>query len=129
MYTNKRDDSAVVVITVVSGDPVPTLARALQTDSLGIEHQCPKLIIPLLPLLRRRQALHNTVQDLLHPQSALRADIHVVLLLQSQHRLDLRRCLFRRRVRQVHLVDHRQELQIRLKRDVEYGQGLRLDTL
>src|SRR5664280_562872 len=106
--TDVRHDAAVRVVHAVE-DQRPQ-------RSLGITH-------------RGGNRVHDLVEQLPHALAGLGGDAQDVLGLAAQDVADLFGVLVRLRARQVDLVEHRDDVEVRLEGQVEVRQRLRLDTL
>ena len=76
-----------------------------------------------------RDLLHDRVQQVGHALAGLGRDPEHVRRVAADHAGDLGRVLLRLRGRQVDLVQHRDQVQVGVERQVQVGQGLRLDAL
>ena len=76
-----------------------------------------------------RHFLHDALQKLGDPRSLFGGDAQHVLRREPDHFFDLVRDAFRIRCRQIDLVEHRDDLEIRVHGEVRIGEGLRLDAL
>ena len=73
--------------------------------------------------------MHDLVEQLVDADAGLGADPQHVGGVAADDLGELRGVLLRLRGRQVDLVEHRDDLQVVLEREVEVGQGLGLDAL
>ncbi len=78
---------------------------------------------------RGRDLLHHVVEQLRHAEAALGADLQDVLGLAADDVRDLGGVLLRLGGRQVDLVEDRDDREVVLQRQVQVGEGLRLDAL
>ena len=101
--------------------------HADMTVEPGVDDQ--RLQRPLRIPIRRRHVAHHALQHLRHVQPGLRADLHRIRRIQPDDVLDFLAGSHRVGLRQVHLVQHRQDHQVLLDRVVAVGHGLRLDPL
>ena len=93
-----------------------------------IEDKRPKRRIRPLRL-RRRDALHDCLEDIGAPDARLRADEKRIVHRNREDVLDLARDLLHVRARKIDLVENRHDLELRVLREVGVGDGLRLDAL
>jgi hypothetical protein len=80
-------------------------------------------------LPRRRHAVHHGFEDLVDALARLGRAGNGVAGVQTDHFLDLAPGLLRVGLRQVHLVEHRHDLDAEFERGVAVGHRLRLDAL
>ena len=107
-HADERDDAAVLVVR-------------------GVEDERPRRGLGLA--LRRRDALDDRVEHRLDALARLRRDAQHALGALADELRDLRGGAVRVGLRQVDLVDDRDDLEVVLDREVGVGEGLRLDAL
>ena len=93
----------------------------------GIEDQ--RLERCLAVARRRGELLNDLLQDILHIQACFSRYPRAVGTVKPDDVLDFLRGPLRVRTRQVDLVDHREDLQIVIKRKVDIAECLRFDSL
>ena len=101
--------------------------HALVRIVVRIEDQPTKGTLPIS--LRRRDALHDGLENLRHAGSELGRAQQRFLAGQADNLLDLTNRLIRIGVREIDFVDDRDDAQIVLEGQVHVGQRLRLDAL
>ncbi len=117
----------------------PVAVRELAVDDADIRHDAPVGVVDRVEdqgarrrvrvALGRRDLVDDQVEQLLDALAGLGRDPQDVIGVAADDAGDLLGVLLRLRAGQVDLVEHRDDVEVRVDREVEVGEGLRLDPL